>query len=151
MVAQSAFAACPVELAVYKAERGEVSLEFTPGEREAAVSNRFRLLYPDNAILEGLVLWTEPVPRPVGLLMKNCPEGDTTGDELAACTPWRGTIYGVSKTGNISLLPRQGEGAAPEKLLLPDLEMALHQAERLGGAEAPKAPGDVFVLTGCQE
>lgn len=151
MTSSWALAACPVELSVYKAERGDVSLEFTAGEREASVSNRFRLLYPDNLILEGAVLWTAPIQRPVGMLMKDCPEGDATGDEIATCTPWRGTIYGVNNAGDISLLPKQGEGTAPDKLLLPDLEILLHQSERLGGEVAPEAPGDVFVLSGCQE
>ena len=149
--ASSALAACPQELAVY-ADRDKVaSIEFRPVAPDAAVHTaEFRVLFSQNGIVaDGIVLWTEGVPRPTGIVMHDCPEGDATGEELAACTVWQGVIYAVDEAGGIDLLPRQG--AAAKKLLLPDFGPSVRHSALYGADGISIVPWDVFEISGCQE
>ena len=81
---QPALAACPVELAVYGEVGGEAEVDFTPGSGNALVTNGFRMLLGNDVVLDGFVIWTEEAARPWGTLTYRCPEGDVTGDEIAA-------------------------------------------------------------------
>jgi hypothetical protein len=149
--ASSALAACPQELAVY-ADRDEVAaIEFRPVAPDAAVHTaEFRVLFSQNGIVaDGIVMWTEGVPRPTGIVMHDCPEGDVTGEELAACTVWQGVIYAVDEAGGIDLLPRQG--AAAKKLLLPDFGPSVRHSALYGADGISVVPWDVFEISGCQE
>ncbi len=145
-----ASAACPIELATYADTRGVAELEFTPGTGGATVSNSFRLLLDNDVVLDGFVQWLDREPRPWGMLMYKCPDGDVTGDDLAACTMWEGVIYTLDEAGNIGLLPEPGK-PAPPKLLLPALGPALRLSAAYGSAGFSNAPWDVFALKGCQE
>lgn len=147
--ASPGWAMCPQELAVYSQGDGQASVEFQPRDG-AAVSNRFRVLLDTEAVLDGVVMWSDDVPRPNGRLMHQCPEGDVTGAEIEACTVWQGVIYAVDADGKIALLPVEGEDAA-EQLLLPDFAWALKNAPALAGAELSPLDTDVFRLSGCQE
>lgn len=142
--ANSAQAACPIELATYGEASGALSLEFRPSA-PGAVVNSFRLLIEGKPPLDGLVTWTSDVPRPHGMIMQDCPEGDATGEEIAACTLWQGVIYAAADDGTAGLLPRPGE-AAPASLILPDLAYQL-VARDLAGTDTQ----DIFTLNGCQE
>jgi len=150
MIPANAFAACPIELAVYGDAQSGSEIDFTPTGTSATVTNTFRLILDNNVVLNGIVMWNEGVARPNGALMYKCPEGDTTGDELAACTPWHGVIYTSDDKGNIGLLPAEGV-EAPKTLILPDLGPVLHQSSAYGGGGFSKVPSDVFMLKGCQE
>ena len=143
-------AACPIELAVYGDRDGAASVEFIPTVEGAAVTNTFRMLLGDDVVLDGIVMWSQEVARPNGMLMHDCPEGDVTGDEIAACTPWQGVIYTSDTSGTIGLLPAEGTGA-PETLIFPDLGPALRQSSAYGGGGFSNVPWDVFALKGCQE
>jgi hypothetical protein len=101
-------------------------------------------------VLDGIVQWSEGIERPYGMVTHECPTGDVTGAEIAACTVWQGVIYGSDLAGNIGLLPDEGE-PAPDRLLFPDLGPSL--ADALGGDDSAFAGAsfDVLALQGCQE
>ncbi|WP_235679108.1 hypothetical protein [Aquibium microcysteis] len=144
-------AACPQELAVYTDRERAASIEFRPTEPDAAVhTNAFRVVFSQNDVVaDGVVLWTEGVPRPTGIVMRDCPEGDVTGEELAACTVWQGVIYTVDAAGQVGLLPR--EGPAAERLLLPDFGPSVRHSALYGAKGISIVPWDVFEISGCQE
>lgn len=145
-----AFAACKQELAVYAEPEARSSLEFRPSAAPAA-TNEFKLVFAENGIvLDGLVIWTEGVARPFGMLMHKCPEGDVTGEELAACTVWQGVVYAVDAAGKVGLLAAEGSDAAAQ-LVFPDLGPALRQSSVYGMSGITKMPWDAFAIAGCQE
>jgi hypothetical protein len=146
----SAYAACPIELSIYGDREKVASVEFTPRGEAAAVTNQFRMLLDNDVVLDGIVMWSEGVARPNGMLMYKCPEGDVTGEELETCTVWQGVIYTADATGTIDLLPAQGV-SAPEKLVFPDLAHSLRYSSAYGEKGFSKLPWDVFSIQGCQE
>lgn len=145
-----ALAACPVELATYGEPDAQARLEFKPNAEGATVTNAFRLLMGEKLVLDGVVMWTEDVPRPRGMLMYKCPDGDVTGEELAACVVWEGTIYTADKTGHVGLLPQKG-APAPDTLILADLGASLKQSAMYAAEHLEKVPSDVFTQNGCME
>lgn len=143
-------AACPQELAIYSEQEASASLEFTPAG-DTGSSHTFKIKFAENSVvLDGVVLWTEDVARPMGIVMYKCPDGDVTGPELDACTVWQGVVYAVDGQGKISLLPPEGAAAA-EHLLLPDFASALRQSLAYGVGGVSKMPWDAFKMSGCQE
>jgi hypothetical protein len=92
-------------------------------------------------------MYDPEIERPVGMLMNSCPEGDVTGANLAACTVWKGIVYGIDeKTGHVDLLPAEGTDA-PDALLLPGFGPAV-LASSVGKALA-SGPWDVFEFKEC--
>lgn len=144
-----ASADCPVGLAAYRDLEDAASVEFTPTSG-AAVANTFRMLLDNDVVLDGIVMWSDGIGRPYGMLTYKCPEGDATGAEIAACTMWEGVIYTSDDLGNIELLPAEAAGA-PAKLIFPDLGPSLRHSAAYGAAGFSKVPWDVFKLSGCQE
>lgn len=144
-------AACNQELAVYSDPDKTVSLEFRPHDGEAVtVTNRFRLI-AGGKMIDGFVQWSgEPAARAYGMLTEKCPQGDVTGEEIAACTVWHGPVYAVADDGSVSLLPGQGEQAAP-RLLLSDLAWSFSQHPVFTETGLAKPPFELFQLSGCQE
>jgi hypothetical protein len=150
VAASTAHAACPMALAVY-GERGELAgIDFRPNGDAAAVTNTFKMWVGDGVLLDGIVMWTDEPARSVGMLMHKCPEGDVTGEELAACTLWQGVVYTADGQGNVGLVPKHDE-AAPERLIFPGLGPALRQSPIFGANGFTKEPWDVLHLKGCQE
>ena len=145
-----AFAACPVELAVYGEVQSGAEVNFTPSGGNALVTNSFRMLLDNDVVLDGIVMWTEEPARPAGMLMHKCPEGDVTGEELEKCTVWQGVIYISDSAGKIALLPKEGS-AAPQTLIFPDLGPSLRYSSAYGAGGFSKIPFDVFAMKGCQE
>ncbi|MGD9915242.1 MAG: hypothetical protein AB7S80_14260 [Rhizobiaceae bacterium] len=143
-------AACPMELAVYADEQGGAGIDFRPRGESAIVTNGFRMHLADGSVFDGMVAWSDDAARPWGTLMHNCPEGDVTGGELAACTVWEGVVYAVDGAGKVGLLPKEGE-AAPANLLFPALGPSLRHAQVFAPDGPAKLPFDVFALKGCQE
>ncbi len=150
LAAQPALAACPMELAVYADETGGAGIDFAPRGSRAVVTNGFAMHLADGTRLDGMVMWSDEVERPWGTLTHKCPEGDVTGEEIAACTVWEGIVYTVDAGGKVGLLPAEGADAPPT-LLFPALGPAVHHAPAFAPAGPAKLPGDVFVLKGCQE
>jgi hypothetical protein len=145
-----AFAACPIELAVYRDRDLVAELNFAPVDAQVAVTNRFKLIIRDGPVFEGHVLWTNDPARPYGQLMFQCPDGDVTGEELAACTVWQGTVYTVAADSVVGLMPAEGE-PAPAKLLLADLGYQMRWSATWDKAGLKATPWDEFTLSGCQE
>ena len=145
-----ALAACPVELAVYGDRDQAATIDFQPTLESVTVTNRFKMVLENDVVLDGMVMWSQEVGRPNGMLMYQCPEGDVTGEELDACTVWQGVIYSVDGEGNVGLLPAEGT-PAPQKLILSDLGHSLRMSAAYGPHGFSKVPWDVFDLQGCQE
>ncbi|CAG0955223.1 MAG: hypothetical protein F9K19_16070 [Rhizobiaceae bacterium] len=150
MASSATLADCAVELATYRDLENAASVEFTPTAEGAAVTNTFRMLLDNEVVLDGIVMWSEGIGRPYGMLTYKCPEGDSTSAELAACTMWEGVIYTSDDLGNIELLPPEAV-AAPQKLIFPDLGPSLRHSAAYGANGFSRVPWDVFKLSGCQE
>lgn len=144
-----AFAACPIELAVYREALTGAEIDFRPGAT-GIVSNSFRLLADGDTVLDGIVMWTQEPARPLGMVTHKCPEGDLTGDEIAACTVWQGVVYSADASGTIALLPQEGK-PAPQTLILADLARGIASSAAFGSGWTAELPWDVFALSGCQE
>lgn len=139
---------CPQSRAIYGDADGAYELRFAPVAAESATtSNRFDVVALKADIkLEGFVMLSGDPERANGMVMHNCPEGDVTGDDLAACMIWQGVVYSVSSAGKIDLLPAETAVAA-QQLLLPDFGPAV-KASSIGDKLAV-APWDVFAFKGC--
>lgn len=146
----AANAACPMELAVYGDRDDAAWIDFRPTGESAVVTNSFTMVLDKGVVLDGIVMWSEGVKRPYASLMHQCPEGDATGEEIAACTLWEGIVFAADASGKVDLIPAEGE-AAPQTLIFPDLGPTLRMSAAYGENEFSKLPWDVFALKGCQE
>lgn len=144
-------AECRQEKAIYADRDGayELKLEAADPEETGSSSYRFVIAVGKTAVkLDGFVMGSEPVDRSNGILFHNCPEGDTTGEEIKKCTVWEGVIYSAAN-GRIDLLPKTGSVAAPE-ILLSGFALGLVESTAWGAGKATVVPWDVFSLKGCQ-
>jgi len=149
--AQAALSAeCRQEKGIYTDRDGAYELKFEAVDSEAASSSyRFTIAIRNtNVTLDGFVMGSEPVNRPNGILFHNCPEGDTTGEEIQKCTVWQGVIYSAG-SGKVDLLPLTGSPAAAE-ILLPGFALGLVDSTAWGKGKATVVPWDVLSLKGCQ-
>jgi hypothetical protein len=149
--AQASLAAeCSQEKAIYADRDGAYELKFAAVDSEAASSSYRLTIAVKNADvkLDGFVMGSEPVNRPNGILFHNCPEGDTTGEEIRKCTVWQGVIYAAG-SGKVDLLPVTGSPAASE-ILLPGFALGLIESTAWGKGKATVVPWDVLSLKGCQ-
>ncbi|MCF3639991.1 hypothetical protein LXM94_08415 [Rhizobium sp. TRM95111] len=142
---------CVQEKAVYADRDGAYTFAFEPvGSEAAATSHHFKVTMPGRDLaLTGIVMTSDDgVTRANGMIMHNCPEGDATGEEIAACTVWEGVIYSVEGNSLIGILPSAGEKAAPELLFAglgpAFLYSALNESGRL-----PAPPWDLLSFRGC--
>jgi hypothetical protein len=149
-LADAARAACPMELAVYGDRDGVGGIDFRPTGENAVVTNSFKMVMDNSVMLDGIVMWTVEEPRSHAIVSRNCPEGDVTGEEYAACTLWQGVVYAVDGKGEVGLLPAEGE-PAPARLVFADLGPALRSSNAFGEGGFSKVPFDIFQLKGCQE
>jgi hypothetical protein len=140
-------AECLIEKATYREAETGVELVFAAASGEnTPVTHGFRTDI-GKFKLNGHVLYDPEIERPIGMLMNNCPDGDVTGADLAACTVWKGIVYAVDETaGHVDLLPPEG-ASAPDVLLLPGFGPAILSSVVGKGMES--APWDVFEFKGC--
>jgi hypothetical protein len=137
---------CPVERAVYVETELSTRLQFEPASSEnSPVIHRFTM-QASKGEAEGNVFYDLEIERPVSTILRDCPEGDVTGADLAACTVWKGIIYGVNQAGEVDLLPSEGE-TAPDQLLLPGFGPAV--AASSFGQTLEGMPWDVFSYKEC--
>lgn len=143
-------AECKQEKAIYGDRDGAYELRFEAVDSEAASSSyRFTIAVKNTDVkLDGFVMGSEPVDRPNGILFHDCPEGDTTGEEIQKCTVWQGVIYSAG-AGKVDLLPLTGSPAAAE-ILLPGFALGLVDSTAWGKGKATIVPWDVLSLKGCQ-
>jgi len=154
VVSTPASAGCWQELAVYKEAQAGAEIDFLGARPDDGVLHRFKVLFPENSVMfEGTVFPGDaPVSRPWAVVTYNCPHGDATGEEIAACTVWEGPVYGIDGTGNVFFLPEANNGEeAAETMLLPDFAAAVRLSAAWGAKGLSTAPKDDFKLSGCQE
>ncbi|CAN7332826.1 hypothetical protein LJR255_001823 [Pararhizobium sp. LjRoot255] len=139
---------CLQKQAIYGDADGAYEVRFEPvGSASAATSNHFKIkVAKTDLVLDGIVMPSGEPVRPNGMIMNNCPEGDVTGEEIAACTIWQGVIYAIGADGKVGSLPEEGSEAAAQ-LLLPDFGPAVRNSSIWG--KATVAPWDVLALKGC--
>lgn len=144
----AAAADCQIERAVYAEAETKIEIRFQSSGEDSPVSHRFVLATPsDKMTVEGHVMFDPEIERPVAMAMHNCPEGDVTGADLAACTVWTGIIYASDRaTGHVDLLPSEGADA-PESLILPGFGPAVSRS--VLGKGLSGMPWDVFELKEC--
>lgn len=147
LAASPAIAACPQELAVYEGTDGTGGLEFRGGG--AGMLSEMRLLYDGVEPVTAYLSHDDALDRTVTMIPLNCPEGDVTGEELAACLVYQGAVYALDG-GDPAALPAPGKDAA-EKLFLPNLATALWGNPQFGEAGPKGRPAEIFSLSGCQE
>jgi len=144
-------AECVQEKAIYADRDGAYELRFEAADPEERASSSYRFVVDVKKTamkLDGFVMGSEPVDRTNGILFNNCPDGDTTGDEIQKCSVWEGVVYSAA-SGKIDLLPKTGSPAAPE-ILLPGFALSLVDSTAWGTGKATVVPWDVFSLKGCQ-
>ena len=150
--AANAFAAeCRQERAIYGDRDGAYELVFEPVGSEAAVAtHRFKVrAVKGDLVLDGNVMMADEVARSIGMIMHACPEGDVTGEELAACTVWQGVIYPIDKAGVLSeLVPAEGNDAA-DRLLIAGFGPALRFSRAWEEAKLATAPWDELTFKEC--
>jgi len=152
--AAPALAACPQALAVYGEEASAAEIAFSGPLSDAdGMQHRFRLSFAGNGVtMDGVVMMAGEPDRPWGVILHQCPEGDATGAEIAACTVWEGPIYGIDAKGSAGWLPVLDESHdASESLLLPDFAAAVMRSQAWQAKKITRVPGDVFALKACQE
>lgn len=141
---------CSQDKAIYGDRDGAYELRLQAEDSEAFSSSyRFTVSVRNTDVtLNGFVMGSEPVDRTNGILFHDCPEGDTTGAEIAKCTVWQGVIY-AADSGKIGLLPASGSPAAAE-ILLPGFALGLVDSTAWGQGKATVVPWDVLSFKGCQ-
>ncbi|RCS22510.1 hypothetical protein DUT91_18500 [Phyllobacterium salinisoli] len=154
----SAYAACTQDRAIYGDRDEHYTLAFkrTPEGVPVTTSNEFTITQKSDGQatqtsafkLDGVVMWTEGVARPNGMIMHNCPSGDVMGEEFEDCTVWQGVIYALKDGADADLLPKAKEPAA-QALLLPDLAGSVDSFDF--GAAKPAEPlsWEVFRFREC--
>lgn len=153
VVPSASLAACPQQLAVYKAANGNL-LEFS-GNSSADFHQIGLLLQTHDEqtppiILDAFVEKTHGLGQAEMTVRYGCPDGDIPLDDLDDCTIYQSVIYGADSNGLISELPATGKPAA-ESIVLPNFtaDVWMHAAWKETGG--PKRPAEVFQLSGCME
>jgi hypothetical protein len=92
--------------------------------------HRFSLSFAESGVtMEGVVMLAGEPDRPWGMIMHDCPQGDATGAEIAACTVWEGPVYAIRRRRAVSWIPAGMRcGGGGERLLLPDFGAAVMQS-----------------------
>ncbi|MCZ4289692.1 hypothetical protein [Hoeflea alexandrii] len=147
-------AACPQALAVYDEAGSGAEIAFAGPLSEAdGMQHRFSLSFAGSGVMmDGVVMMAGEPDRPWGVILHECPEGDATGAEIAACTVWEGVIYTIGSTGEARWLPvLDADHKAGDSLLLPDFSAAVMRSQAWQAGQVTRLPGDVFRLKACQE
>lgn len=145
---------CFQDHGLYGEPQAESVLEFRDATDPVdSTLGRFSITFPENGVtFDGVILDAgEPFWRPWGIVMFNCPEGDATGAEIAACTVWEGVIYGLDNAGNVFWLPPLANGeAAADRILLPDFSASVRLSSAWGDGKLSTPPRDDFAYSGCR-
>lgn len=100
---------CPQALAVYASQDETVSVEFSG----AADLSFAMLIKGAGRPFEGFVYPGEEEGMADGVVLDNCPDGDATGDEIAACTVWQGAMRSIDQDGTEDAFALSSGVAAP--------------------------------------
>lgn len=138
---------CMQENAIYSGAGG-YGLSFRPvGSDAAALSHRFEMT-SGSVSLSGVFIDSEAPVRSIAHIEKDCPEGDVTGDDIAACTAFEGYVYAISPEGAAGNIPRTGEKAAAN-LLLSGLGPSLAVSPLSEKLKLQPPEGDLFTFKEC--
>jgi hypothetical protein len=142
-------AECRQDRAIYGDRDGGYELTFEPvGSNAAATSHHFKLkVLASGTVLDGIVMPGDPA-RSNGMVMYNCPDGDVTGEEIAACTVWEGVIYALNGAADAADLPEESATAAGS-VLLSGFGPSLRYSKLWDEGKASAVPWDLLKLKGC--
>ena len=142
---------CPQEKAVYQDLAGGYRLSFAAVDANAAATTHLFTLMETRgkARLDGVVLDTDAPVRSNAILMKDCPEGDVTGSDLAACTGFDGYVYGIAADGSAGNLPPSASPAS-RSILLAGLGPALAASPLGQKLRLGTPPADIFTFAECR-
>jgi hypothetical protein len=143
-------AECRQDRAIYADRDGGYELTFEPvGSDAAATSHHFKVkVLSSGTVLDGIVMPGDDPARSNGMIMYKCPEGDATGEEIAACTVWEGVIYAIDSAGDAGLLPAEDANAA-ESLLLAGFGPSMRYSTLWDEGKASAVPWDALKRKGC--
>lgn len=148
MLCPALAADCPQEKAIYAQAQGGYRLAFKPvGSDAAAMANRVELLL-DNTVFTGFVMESEEPTRSVLRIENHCPDGDVTGEDLAACTVFEGYAYAIGLDGQTGMIAGPDGKAAPH-LLLSGFAPVLSQAPANEKLHLPLPVSDSFDFREC--
>jgi hypothetical protein len=145
--AQALAQTCSQEKAIYVGSDG-YGLSFQAvGSSAAAVSHRFDLTNGTSRFTGYLMDSEEPV-RTIAHVEKDCPEGDVTGEDIAACTAYEGYVYALAAGGTVSNVPLAGDPAA-QHLLFTGLGPALSASPLSAKYKLSPLAADLFEFKEC--
>ncbi len=146
-------AKCPQAQAIYADRDGVYELVFEPvGSEAAVVSHLFKIrLAKGDLILNGHIMPGDEVVRSNGMIMHNCPTGDVTGEEIAACTVWEGVIYPLGADGEIGEAVPEADAEAADRLLLAGFGPALRYSDAWEEKKLTTVPWDVLAYKECAQ
>lgn len=137
---------CLQALAVYGTVDEQVLLEFT-----GSADLSFRVLADgSDHVLSGYLYPAGEEGGDEAIVLDDCPEGDVTGEELAACTIWQGQVRAVDENNNDRSLPGADQAAA-EILVLDGFAQVLGDWRASGGNADPLPLFEQLTLMACQE
>ena len=137
---------CPQALAVYGVADQRLRLEFSG----AGDLSFFLLIEGAQARFDGYVYPAEEEGGLAGVVLNGCPDGDATGEELAACTLWQGPVHTIGAEGEIGDLPAADQPAA-SYLRLDGLATALMERTPKLVSGLAEEQLEKLVLSACQE
>lgn len=124
-------------------------LSFSSFGENVQVMHQFTIgLEKADTQLSGFVVADGEPLRPISIIVHQCPDGDVTGEELAACTVWKGVPYGRFSDGNIGLLPLADDEAVTQ-ILLPDFTRTVMSNPVWEEIETINEPFEVFDFKDC--
>lgn len=146
-------AKCQQAQAIYADRDGAYELAFEPVGSEAAVVSHLFKVRPvkGDLVLTGHIMPGDEVVRSNGMIMHNCPTGDVTGEEIAACTVWEGLIYPLGADGEIGEAVPDAGAEAAERLLLAGFGPALRYSNAWEEKKLTTVPWDVLVYKECAQ
>lgn len=144
-------AECQQAQAIYTDRDGAYELSFEPvGSEAAVVSHHFKIRQvKGDLLLNGHIMTGDEVARSNAMVMHNCPTGDVTGDEIAACTVWEGVMYPVAPDGAIGELVPGEDAKAAHALLLAGFGPALRYSGAWEEKKLTDVPWDLLTFKGC--
>lgn len=137
---------CPQALAAYSTADERVAIDFS-----GAPDLSFWLLVEGlEGRFEGYTYPAEGDAGTEGVVLDNCPDGDATGEEIAACTVWQGQVQAIATDETAGNLPLSG-GPAAGSLRLVGLAAALN--ERLPDlfTDPSDDASQILTLSACME
>ena len=134
------------EQAIY-GDRDGAELRFHADAEAVTSPTRSSSGAQDPSCSTAIVMSTEAVERPIGMVMYNCPDGDVTGDDLVPARS--GRAWSIASDGGRDRQSAAGRRPAAAKILLPGLGPAIRHSSAWGEGKA-RSPWDCSDFKGCE-